>query len=114
MFRSPIPLFTGIQNWPLFVVSGESEVVLKEFRLYNNYPNPFNPATIIKFDIPKDALVKVRVYDILGKQIYSLNEFKKAGSYNLQFNGSGFASGMYLYSVEANGFKETKKMVLLK
>lgn len=98
----------------LIAVSGESEVVPKEFRLYNNYPNPFNPATIIKFDIPKDALVKVRVYDILGKQIYSLNEFKKAGSYDLQFNGSGIASGMYFYSVEANGFKETKKMVLLK
>ncbi len=86
----------------------------RRFTLYQNYPNPFNPATMIKYDIPKDAVVKVKVYDILGKQVFGLDEFKKAGSYEVRFDGENLASGMYFYSVEANGFKETKKMVLLK
>ena len=85
-----------------------------EFSLSQNYPNPFNPSTMIKYDIPNDAVVKVKVYDILGKQVFGLDEFKKAGSYEVQFDGANLASGMYFYSVEANGFKETKKMVLLK
>ena len=79
-------------------------------KLYQNYPNPF----MIKYDIPKDAVVEIKIYDILGKQVFGLDEFKKAGSYEVRFDGTNLASGMYFYSVEFNGFKETKKMVLLK
>lgn len=84
------------------------------FTLYQNYPNPFNPVTLIKYDIPKDAFVTIRVYDILGKEVFKAEEFKKSGSYELKFDGTNFASGMYFYSLETNGFKDTKKMVLLK
>lgn len=84
------------------------------FRLYQNYPNPFNPQTTIRFDVPKDAMVSVRIYDLLGREVYSISGYQTAGTHEVKFDGSNFASGMYFYSVETNGFKETKKMVLLK
>lgn len=86
----------------------------QKYMLYQNYPNPFNPETNIKFDIPKDGFVTLKIYDILGKEVYSLNEFKLSGTHEIKFDGTGFASGMYFYTLEANGYKETKKMVLIK
>lgn len=84
------------------------------FKLHQNYPNPFNPVTNIKFDIPKDINVFIFIYDILGGEVFSINEYKKAGSYEVKFDGSNLASGMYFYKLEADGFTDTKKMVLLK
>lgn len=85
-----------------------------QFRLYQNYPNPFNPTTSIKYEIPKNAQVIIKVYDILGKEIFSNNKYNLAGSYEVKFNGNNLASGMYFYSLEVNGYKDTKKMVLIK
>ncbi len=85
-----------------------------EFELLQNYPNPFNPTTSIRYEIPKNAEVTLKIYDLLGKEVFSLNEYKQAGSYELKFDGSNLASGMYFYSLETNGFKDVKKMVLLK
>lgn len=82
--------------------------------LHQNYPNPFNPTTYIRYDIPQSSQVTIKVYDILGKEVFSFNEYKQAGSYEVQFDGTNFASGMYFYSLEANGYKDVKKMVLLK
>lgn len=93
----------------------------KTYKLLQNYPNPFNPVTNIKYEIPKDANVTIKVYDLLGREVFSITEFKKAGGYEVKFDGSNLASGMYLYSLEVRqagsstiGFKDTKKMVLLK
>jgi len=86
----------------------------KQFRLLQNYPNPFNPVTNIKFEIPKDLNVSIKIYDIVGREVFSFNEYKKAGSYEVQFDGTNFASGMYFYMLEADGFSDTKKMVLIK
>lgn len=93
----------------------------KQFRLLQNYPNPFNPVTNIKYEIPRDVNVSIKIYDILGREVFSFNEYKKAGSYEVQFDGSNFASGMYFYKMVVgentnNGviFTDTKKMVLLK
>ena len=86
----------------------------KTYKLYQNYPNPFNPTTSIKYEIPKNAEITIKIYDLLGKEVFSLNEYKQAGSYEVKFDGSNLASGMYFYSLEANGFKDVKKMVLLK
>ncbi|HMQ80186.1 MAG TPA: T9SS type A sorting domain-containing protein [Ignavibacteria bacterium] len=99
----------------------------KQFRLLQNYPNPFNPVTNIKYEIPKDVNVSIKIYDILGREVFSFNEYKLAGSYEVQFDGSNFASGMYFYKMVVgelrnksgntnNGeiFTDTKKMVLLK
>ncbi|MCI0450185.1 MAG: T9SS type A sorting domain-containing protein [Chlorobi bacterium] len=84
------------------------------YKLYQNYPNPFNPVTTIKYDIPKDNFVTVKIYDLLGREVFNVSEFKKAGNYEVKFDGSGFASGLYFYKIEASNFVETKKMVLIK
>lgn len=86
----------------------------KRFALHQNYPNPFNPVTKIKYDIPKDEMITFKVFDILGREVFSMSEFRKAGSYETVFDGSLLASGVYFYSLDANEFKQTKKMLLLK
>jgi len=90
-----------------------------EYKLSQNYPNPFNPNTKINYELPKDGKVKIVIYDILGREMKSLvnNEFKTAGRYTVEFNGSQFASGVYFYRIQVEGGKEftaVKKMVLVK
>ena len=85
------------------------------YKLYNNYPNPFNPKTTIKYDIPKNSLVRIVIFDILGKEVETIvNEKKEAGRYEIQWDASKYASGTYFYRIEAGDFAETKKMILLK
>jgi hypothetical protein len=84
------------------------------YSLHQNYPNPFNPSTTIKYELPNDGIITFKIYDILGKEIYSVNEFKKAGIHSIMFDGSKFASGIYFYRLEAGNFAETRKMVLVK
>lgn len=94
----------------------ESEKIIpRKYQLSQNYPNPFNPVTTINYDLPKDGLLRLKVYDITGKEILTLvNEFKAAGSYQVQFDGTKFSSGVYFYRIEAGLFVETKRMVLVK
>lgn len=81
----------------------------------NNYPNPFNPVTNIKYSLPKAGLVKIKVYDLLGRMVKELvNEFKDEGNYSVVFNGANFASGVYFYKIETPEFVQTKKMLLIK
>lgn len=84
------------------------------FNVYQNYPNPFNPVTKIRFDVPKSGNISFKVYDVLGEIIYSLSGNKTAGTYEITFDGKDIASGIYYYSVETNGSRDVKKMVLLK
>jgi len=88
----------------------------QSFNLYQNYPNPFNPATLIKYDLPKDVSVTVKIYDLLGKEVAVLlnNEFKYAGRHQLNWNASNYASGMYIYRIEAGDYISTRKMILVK
>ena len=96
-------------------VNNISSVVPTEHKLYTNYPNPFNPTTKIKFELPKDEFVKITVYDLSGKAVSELvNERLKAGVYETDFNGSNLSSGTYFYRIETNYFVETRKMVLIK
>ena len=84
-----------------------------EFRLFQNYPNPFNPGTIIKFEVPKASPVSLKVYDILGREVSVLvNERKEPGSYEVKFDGSNLASGVYLYRLRAGSFVQTKQLLL--
>ena len=84
------------------------------FDLSQNYPNPFNPSTTIKYQIPKNGFVSLKVYDILGKVVATLvNEEKVAGIYELNFNASSLASGVYLYRLNVNDYVVVKKMILL-
>ncbi|MBN8584972.1 MAG: T9SS type A sorting domain-containing protein [Ignavibacteria bacterium] len=98
---------------PLGVHTGSNEIPEK-FQLFQNYPNPFNPNTLIVYDIPKSTFISLIVFDILGKELYTINEFKAPGRYNLNINVSELASGIYFYSLKADRFKDIKKMVLIK
>ena len=87
----------------------------EQFRLEQNYPNPFNPHTTIKFSVPEMSRVILKVYDIIGNEVATLvNETKTIGSYEVSFNASRFASGVYIYSIRAGNFIQTKKMILMK
>ena len=87
----------------------------KEFALEQNYPNPFNPVTIIKYQLPKDGMVTLKVYDILGAEVATLvNEEKIVGRYEVSFDASRLASGVYIYRLQANEYTSVKKMILLK
>jgi len=94
--------------------------VLNTFSLFQNYPNPFNPVTKIKFDVPavgnsRDRSVKLIIYDVLGREVAMLvNEQLKPGSYEVEWDGSNFASGIYFYQLVTGDFVQTKRMVLIK
>lgn len=83
-----------------------------------NFPNPFNPSTVIKYTIPKDGIVKVRVYDISGKEIAVLtNGFMSKGQHEVEFNSSaysGLTSGIYFYKIESGSLSEVRKMIMVK
>lgn len=83
--------------------------------VFQNFPNPFNPTTHIRFSIPKASFTKITVYNSIGNEVAKLlNEDIKAGSYEVTFHGSYFASGIYYYRIESGPFSETKKMLLIK
>ena len=87
---------------------------IKTFKLYANYPNPFNPSTKITFDLFKGQNVKLKIFDILGnEQGTLLNGYLSAGKHTISFNAETFPSGVYLYQMEAGNFVQSKKMVLL-
>lgn len=98
-----------------------SSVIPKSFELSQNYPNPFNPITKIKFDLPpltkggQGGFLKLVIYDILGREVANLvNQQLKPGSYEIEWDGINYPSGVYLYKLTAGDFTNTKKMVLIK
>ncbi|MBK8944280.1 MAG: T9SS type A sorting domain-containing protein [Ignavibacteriae bacterium] len=94
--------------------------IIDHYELFQNYPNPFNPTTTIKYSIPSSVQseksnVKLIIYDVLGKEIETLvNENKSPGNYEVNFNASNFAAGVYYYQLKTGDFVKTKKMVLMK
>ncbi len=96
-------------------IFNKNENLPLDFKMFQNYPNPFNPVTTIKYGIPQSVFVKISVYNILGQEVAILvNEYKEAGYYNVGFDGSNLASGIYIYKIFAINFTDTKKMLLLK
>jgi hypothetical protein len=119
VFRRSLTEVIGIHN-----ISTE---IPAEFSLSQNYPNPFNPTTNIKFEVTNGfpigtfgndkggAFVTLKIFDILGREVQTLvNESKKPGTYEASFDGSSLTSGVYFYRLTAEGFNETKKMILMK
>src|SRR4030095_6551872 len=92
-----------------------SSEVPDRFALSQNYPNPFNPVTNINFSLPSNGTVRLVIYDVLGKLVSTLvNQNLRAGSYKVDFNASGLASGIYFYRLDAEEFTDVKKMILVK
>jgi hypothetical protein len=99
-----------------FEYSKEIEVTFaSDYSLAQNYPNPFNPTTTINYSLPAQGKVRLIVYDALGREVRKLvDEEKTAGTYNIEFNAEGLASGMYFYRLSAGEMVISKKMILLK
>jgi hypothetical protein len=107
---------TVTENQGITNINNSGIVLTGDYELSQNYPNPFNPVTKINFSIPVDSRVTLKIYDTAGKEIAVLmnNESKKAGYFTTEFNGENFASGIYFYTIKANDFVQTKKMILIK
>lgn len=93
----------------------QNSVVINEYKLFSNYPNPFNPSTVINYAVKEAGLVKIKVFDILGSEVAELvNETKELGYHSVEFNASNLPSGVYIYTLQVNGFSASQKMLLLK
>jgi hypothetical protein len=97
------------------ITKKESTNLILHYRLSPNYPNPFNPITTIEFDLPKTSEVTLRIFNILGEEVATIvSDRLSTGSYSYEWDASELASGVYLYRLEAEGFVQTRKMILMK
>ncbi len=100
------------------LVSGstfQNDFLPKEYKLYGNFPNPFNPSTTIKFFIPEKGYVTLAVYDAAGREVSTLvSSQKNAGMHEVSFGANGLASGLYFCKITVNDFSDVKKMILVK
>ena len=100
---------------PTRVNDGAVNQTPQEFSLSQNFPNPFNPETVIRYQLPKNSYVTLKVYTLLGKEITTLvSKELPAGSYSTEWNASSMPSGIYFYRLQAGNFVETKKLIVLK
>ncbi|MBK7632265.1 MAG: T9SS type A sorting domain-containing protein [Ignavibacteriales bacterium] len=98
-----------------FVEEEKIDEIPTTYSLSNNFPNPFNPSTQIKYSIPQSFQVVIKVFDVLGNEIEALvNEEKPAGTYELNWNAANLPSGVYFYRIQTSSFTQTRKMILLK
>ena len=101
-------------------LSTEEELIPNKFALHQNFPNPFNPTTAIRYDLPKEEYVNIVIFDVIGRNIRSLvNQKKNAGYHSIQWDakndlGEPVSAGMYIYIIHAGEHRSVKKMVLLK
>ena len=98
----------------------ETELIPTVYALKDNYPNPFNPVTTLRYDLPENGLVNITIYDMLGREVKTLiNQAQDAGYRSLIWDatndyGKPVSAGIYLYQIQAGEYMQTKKMVLLK
>jgi len=96
-------------------INRSDDVIPADLFIQHNYPNLFDPATTIRYSIPKSGYAKLSIFDISGKNIQNLiNDEKAAGTYKVKFNCRDLASGIYIYQLQSGNFCVTKKMVLLR
>jgi hypothetical protein len=108
----------GLGNWYLMgwdASATQGGISLNGYHLSQNYPNPFNPTTTIEFSLPIASNVKLVIYNVLGKEIETLvSGWFQEGEHKVEFNAKNLPSGVYFYRLQAEGFEEMKKMVLIK
>jgi hypothetical protein len=113
-------LFAGIgvgysKIGTISVVNKDIDLAPKTYSISQNFPNPFNPSTVITYSIPVSSNVIINVYNVLGELIRTLvNENQEAGIYKVNFDAQGLSNGVYFYKIQAGNYTETKKMLLLK
>jgi hypothetical protein len=92
-----------------------SEKAPLKFALEQNYPNPFNPTTMINYQLPRTCDVELNIYNLLGQEVATLvNKRQQTGMYQIEWDATGFSSGVYYYRIEAGNFVQTRKMIYLK
>lgn len=95
--------------------AGKSTNISDDYKLFQNFPNPFNPATIINYKINQSGYVTLKVYNLVGQVVKTLvSEYQEPGTYSEQFNASELAAGIYLYKLQVNNFTSVKRMTLIK
>ena len=95
--------------------TAKEETTVTETKLFANYPNPFNPSTVIKYQLSEASQVSLKVYDVMGREVATLvNSFQNKGSYDINFNANGLSSGIYFYKLNVNGKQHINKMLLMK
>jgi hypothetical protein len=110
----------GVHYFDVQYLSLANTTIPNQFELYQNFPNPFNPVTILQYALPGDALVNITIYDIMGRQVKTLiDRSQTAGYKSIQWdatndNNQPVSAGLYLYTIQAGDYSQTKKMVLLK
>ena len=109
------PSMAGSFNATLVGVNDETALKPEVFQLYQNFPNPFNPRTEIRYQISEVSHVTLKVFSVVGNEVATLvNEKKSPGIYSVEFNEAKLASGVYLYQLQSGSFSETKKLILMK
>jgi hypothetical protein len=111
-----IRLFLLTPGGPTSVGDGRAQSrIPDDFRLMQNFPNPFNPSTVIRYDLPRASDVRIELFNLLGQRVLTLEEgWRSAGQYSVRLNGSELATGVYIYRMEAGEFTQSRKMVLVK
>jgi hypothetical protein len=101
---------------PSTSISSQIDMIPQKFSLFQNYPNPFNPKTMIKYQLPITNYIDLSIYNILGQKVLTLvSQKQKAGYYQVEWNASGFSSGIYYYQLNTDeGFAQAKKLLLIK
>lgn len=95
--------------------ASNSSISSDDYKLHQNYPNPFNPVTRVSYKMSKDGFVSLKIYNLVGQELITLvNEYQKAGSYNVRFDGSDLTTGIYIYKLQVNDFSSVKRMTLIK
>ena len=112
--------YSDILSVTLDWMSVEGDQLPKTYAIHQNYPNPFNPITTLRYGLPEDAMVNITIYDMMGRIVSTLvNENQSSGYKILQWNatndsGQPVSAGVYIYTIKAGNFSQTKKMILLK
>ena len=113
--NSAFPYIGCDENTSIVLPVEDETTIVTEFALHQNYPNPFNPSTKITYSVPKSSQVTLKIFNTLGEEIETLvNEEKPVGTYEVNWNAANLPSGVYFYRLQAGGFVQTRKMILLK